>query len=617
MAALTIAHPYVSAIPDSGDSSLVQPSNWNADHNVLADATGTIGYLLTAQGASLAPIWSNIATLNASGSPTFGLSYVAVQNELAAYPSATTGAGILSAFGYGIGTTLNGPQVRLFGAAGTSAVPTGLGSADRYMFLTGGAYHTGGAYRFNTGIAALTTEAQTNIAGGCELQFYTTPNGSTTRGTAVIIGQDKSLTIFGTTVSTSYQTGALIVAGGVGIDGRLSLNGTFWSNSSNASIELGALGSANTPFIDFHSGATTVDYDSRIIASGGTGVASGGSLTLQCTTLLTSAQIYQSVAGATATTINIAATAGQQSRIYFTDGSTAKWSLLKNTDNSFSIYDEAAANTATQFLTNGVIISGNVLSTTPQIVAWNATNDTNAAYFMLRKSRALSGGGLPVLLSDTLGTVLWQGSDSGGTLRNACGITGYVGAVSVGTTTGNLQFFSTVGVMLDLNGTSANATFNGGVFISNGGNITSSAASNGTGLVAVANITHNGSSVGDGPVLSFYWQTYTQLGGQIGIYPRSSGTADLLLRTANSSTMATKLSISAAGSVIIGDIVTPGALATNATAGFLYIPTCAGTPTGVPTAYTGKVALVYDTTNNKFYIYNAAWKGGTAPGAWT
>jgi hypothetical protein len=51
-----------------------------------------------------------------------------------------------------------------------------------------------------------------------------------------------------------------------------------------------------------------------------------------------------------------------------------------------------------------------------------------------------------------------------------------------------------------------------------------------------------------------------------------------------------------------------GALATNATDGFLYIPTSAGAPTGAPTAYTGKVAIEYDTTNNNFYVFNGAWK---------
>jgi len=50
------------------------------------------------------------------------------------------------------------------------------------------------------------------------------------------------------------------------------------------------------------------------------------------------------------------------------------------------------------------------------------------------------------------------------------------------------------------------------------------------------------------------------------------------------------------------------ALSTTATDGFVYIPTCAGAPTGTPTAQTGTVALVYDTTNNKLYVYNTAWK---------
>lgn len=51
------------------------------------------------------------------------------------------------------------------------------------------------------------------------------------------------------------------------------------------------------------------------------------------------------------------------------------------------------------------------------------------------------------------------------------------------------------------------------------------------------------------------------------------------------------------------------AISTSATDGFTYIATCAGAPTGVPTSYTGRVPMVYDTTNNKFWIYNGSWKG--------
>lgn len=51
-------------------------------------------------------------------------------------------------------------------------------------------------------------------------------------------------------------------------------------------------------------------------------------------------------------------------------------------------------------------------------------------------------------------------------------------------------------------------------------------------------------------------------------------------------------------------------LATNSTSGFPYIPTCAGTPTGVPTAITGVVPMIFDTTGVKLWIYTGgAWKG--------
>lgn len=57
------------------------------------------------------------------------------------------------------------------------------------------------------------------------------------------------------------------------------------------------------------------------------------------------------------------------------------------------------------------------------------------------------------------------------------------------------------------------------------------------------------------------------------------------------------------GNFVIGT----AALATTATAGFLYIPTTAGAPTGIPTALTGRVPIVFDSTNNKIYVYDGGW----------
>jgi len=51
------------------------------------------------------------------------------------------------------------------------------------------------------------------------------------------------------------------------------------------------------------------------------------------------------------------------------------------------------------------------------------------------------------------------------------------------------------------------------------------------------------------------------------------------------------------------------AISTTATNGFLYIPTCAGAPTGTPTAKTGLAPMVYDSTNNKFWMYDGGWIG--------
>lgn len=73
---------------------------------------------------------------------------------------------------------------------------------------------------------------------------------------------------------------------------NFSVNGTngvvaaggFISTVSNSFLEIGNTGASNTPFVDFHSSGNSVDYDSRIIASGGTGVTGNGTLTVTAAT---------------------------------------------------------------------------------------------------------------------------------------------------------------------------------------------------------------------------------------------------------------------------------------------------------------------------------------------
>ena len=61
-----------------------------------------------------------------------------------------------------------------------------------------------------------------------------------------------------------------------------------------------------------------------------------------------------------------------------------------------------------------------------------------------------------------------------------------------------------------------------------------------------------------------------------------------------------------------GIVCANAALPANATGGFLYIPTCAGTPTGTPVAQSGCVALLFDVDNYRLYVYdNGSWRGVT------
>lgn len=81
----------------------------------------------------------------------------------------------------------------------------------------------------------------------------------------------------------------------------------------------------------------------------------------------------------------------------------------------------------------------------------------------------------------------------------------------------------------------------------------------------------------------------------------------MMLLTANTAgSVASHVEMRASGSTVLGK---QAALATNATGGFAYIPTCAGVPTGVPESITGMAPMVIDTTNNRLYMYTGgAWR---------
>lgn len=91
--------------------------------------------------------------------------------------------------------------------------------------------------------------------------------------------------------------------------------------------------------------------------------------------------------------------------------------------------------------------------------------------------------------------------------------------------------------------------------------------------------------------------------GAVTMHTVASGTAGDTIAAMD--TTAVGLTLTNLGSLVLGN----AAIATNATDGFLYVVTCAGTPNGTPTAQTGRAAMIYDTTGNKIWFYNGSWRG--------
>lgn len=98
------------------------------------------------------------------------------------------------------------------------------------------------------------------------------PSGRVLIGTTTDNGTDDFQVIGSSSIS-----GALKVSSTLTVSGASTLSGTL--NVTSGAIELGSVTATQAPIIDFHSSGSANDYDSRIIASGGTsGTVGAGSL---------------------------------------------------------------------------------------------------------------------------------------------------------------------------------------------------------------------------------------------------------------------------------------------------------------------------------------------------
>jgi hypothetical protein len=86
------------------------------------------------------------------------------------------------------------------------------------------------------------------------------------------------------------MTGALTISNG----DLYVASGSVSVAAANSGAELGSVSASNTPYIDFHSSGNNIDYDVRLIASGGNASIGNGTLNINAASVITSGDFASS-----------------------------------------------------------------------------------------------------------------------------------------------------------------------------------------------------------------------------------------------------------------------------------------------------------------------------------
>jgi hypothetical protein len=225
-------------------------------------------------------------------------------------------------------------------------------------------------------------------------------------------------------------------------------------------------------------------------------------------------------------------------------------------------------------------------------------------------------------ITGTVATINFLTSHSGqGTISNLRGVTGSVTiantTVGAGITLATIAYAGEFQTSSSASGlVSTAAGVRGSVALTGTGNITTGCA-----FWGLSNVTGSG-TLGNAHVYFVDVPAGTGLiTSQHGLYVSNQGRAGITtsygVRVVAQVGAGTTYALATEGGTVRfagGDVVMSGAaLATNAATGFVYMPTCAGIPTGTPVAYPGTVPWVFDTASNKIWIYSSGvWKSTAA-----
>ena len=284
----------------------------------------------------------------------------------------------------------------------------------------------------------------------------TTPALGLATGTSVMLSANIGAAagnVSGNFTAGNFQTtGAINAASGTisSATGRI-----IFGTDAGGAISLGNVSNlgASTPFLDFNSGATTVDYDSRIMGSGGNGVSGNGTLTFTSATAAFTGNVtavnsnFTGNVGfgvstvpagsrvAVAGTLGISETGGSGGRLQIT--STSGGAVIFQNDNSPIIFKtqsgtqekmrisdngnvEITGNVSVSGVSRlGNVTTGNILPSSNNIQSIGSpTNRFKDLYLsgntIFLGNIILSDSDGTIQVSDTQGNVVFSGIDTSG-----------------------------------------------------------------------------------------------------------------------------------------------------------------------------------------------------------
>jgi hypothetical protein len=215
--------------------------------------------------------------------------------------------------------------------------------------------------------------ASPNFTGSVNMAGTLGVNGAATFASTLAVTGAASLSGNATVGGTLGVTGKLTTAGDVAIGGTSTVAGWQYltgaafmfqpSTAVAARMEIGYIGgTATAPYIDFHSGATAVDFDTRLIASGGNGANGGGTLTFNGATFAVAGTLKTTGEVQTTNGVGYRQVVGNYGTFWYNDGAALYLLMTANGDpyGTFNSLRPFAVNLATGqvYIANGLTSSG-------------------------------------------------------------------------------------------------------------------------------------------------------------------------------------------------------------------------------------------------------------------